>query len=207
MCRLQPAVDVSADARRLFAQRSYGANDSGVRGRAGSGETEVQDSDSRGRASELQCKPAVEGLAVRVRHENPDDAGAGAGLHGSGGDAMADGNAKAGPYDPMAVLAGQPESPAKGVQEAAGNCGGVEFHRHGGAGNRWDQDRVAGIGTAGLAPGSTGKDLEAVGCGDQRKHQTHRAGGQARPRLPATGRIAAAAPTARENSGSTKAVG
>src|SRR5262245_33810013 len=102
-------------------------------------------------------------MAVWVRDENPDNASVGAGVHGSGRDVMADGNAKAGSYDVVAVLARQPESISKTVQETAGNGGGVEFHRVGAAGDRWDQDRVAGIGTGGLAPGVAGKELEAVG--------------------------------------------
>src|SRR5262245_61897236 len=73
-------------------------------------------------------------MAVWVRDENPDNASVGAGVHGSGRDVMADGNAKAGSYDVVAVLARQPESISKTVQETAGNGGGVEFHRVGAAG-------------------------------------------------------------------------
>src|ERR1051326_4439731 len=199
-------MDVSANAGRFVAERPHGANDPGVRRCAGFGEAGISESNCGGREAELQREPAVEGVAVWIRDPNPDDARARARVHGSNRDVMADGNAEAGSHDVVAVLARQPEGNTKAVQKATGDRGRIEIRRDGVAGDRRDQNDVTGLGTAGVTSSIARADAEASGRGDHGNHETDRASGQARTRVPVTGRIATSPRTAGQDSSSIETV-
>src|ERR1043165_6673617 len=110
---------VSADTGRFVANGSSGADDSGICGRAGFESLGFQDADSRGGAAELQCKPTVKGMAVRICVEDPNTPGTGASLHGYDRDDVADRHAESRSHDAMAVLAGQSGRDQKTVQAVA----------------------------------------------------------------------------------------
>src|SRR5574341_728981 len=74
-------------------------------GRAG-----VQDAQGRGRAPQLQCQAAGEGMALWLCERNPQLPGVGTGLPGSNGDAVVDGDEQPGSHDAVAILAGQSET-------------------------------------------------------------------------------------------------
>src|ERR1051326_7627402 len=97
---------ISAKAGRLVASGTCGANDSGVCGSAGLGEDGISSTDRRGWAAELQFRPAVENMAIRICDEESDDARFGTGLYERYRDAVADGDALSGSYNAVAVLAG-----------------------------------------------------------------------------------------------------
>src|SRR6185369_6900130 len=89
---LRKAMVVSPVAGRSVRCGSSGTDGAGICRRAGSGGVGIQDSGGGGWAAQLWFEASVKSVAVWIYDEEPQQPRAGAGMPGSDGNVMADGN-------------------------------------------------------------------------------------------------------------------
>src|SRR5436305_13577570 len=97
---------VSAVAGGFVRRGSSRTNGTGVCRCSGSESIGIQDTDCGGGAAQLWCEPSVKGLAVRIYDKEPQQRRSGTGVHGSNGNALADGYESCRSHDAVAIVEG-----------------------------------------------------------------------------------------------------
>src|SRR5215831_5327607 len=102
-------------------------------------------------------------MAVRICDEESDNARTGTSVYERYRDAVAERNAVSGPYDAVAVLAGEPKADQENIQTAVAGRRGDGIGEFGPACGGWDEDFFTSIGTGRAASGSAGEEANAAG--------------------------------------------